>query len=660
MAALATIPGVGPQTEIKLNRLKIYTLLDLLYHFPRSYLDFSHFVHIKDLEIDTNATIKGTVVSFQTIYTRSHKNLQKAKIKDSSGIIELIWFNQPYLSTTIKTGEEMSFAGSVTEYLGKKTMISPILGKHNTGKIIAVYPETKNLTSGWFRKTISQHLELLLSQVTDPFPPQILKRFSLFPLIKSLRTIHSPSNQSDLEQSQLRLSLDEIVSILAQSWLQKKHHDSLSPVFTLAPSPKINLFIKKLPFKLTKSQVKVWSEIYSDLTSNRPTNRLLQGDVGSGKTVIAALGCLLVHLNHHLSLLIAPTEILAQQHFSTFKKFFPKVPLHLLTNKSKIKFDNLPPDSIIIATHAALFQAKNLKNKVALLIIDEQHKFGVDQRTFLSDRLHPPHTITMTATPIPRTIGLTLLGNLDISTINTLPSNRIPVKTFLVPKSKTPDCYSWLESHIKKTRQQAFIVCPFIEESETLSSVKSVKTEFDYLSKHVFVNLKLALIHGKTPPATRQKILSDFQKNKINILVTTPIIEVGIDFPNSTTIIIQSADRFGLAQLHQLRGRVGRGADQSFCYLFTESTNSKAVNRLQYLSKHHHGQRIAEYDLKIRGPGEFFSTIQHGFPSLKLASLSDTKLISLGQAIVSQIIRDNPQFNLRSLTKTPKTDNLSN
>ncbi|MCX6727003.1 MAG: ATP-dependent DNA helicase RecG, partial [Candidatus Shapirobacteria bacterium] len=580
-------------------------------------------------------------VSFQNIFTRNHKNIQKAVVKDSTGTVPLLWFNQPYLSTTIKKGDVLSFAGTVSEYLGKPTLIAPYSGNYQTGKIIGIYPETKGLSSGWFRKIIGQHLELLLADITDPLPP----KFNLLPLHQALTQIHLPTNQSLLEKARLRLSLDEILSVQARSYLQKKQHDLMTPQFVLKPKP-LNPFIKALPFTLTKSQKKVWSEIYTDLISTKPTNRLLQGDVGSGKTIIAILACLLAHYNKVSSLIIAPTEILAQQHFATFSTLL-NFPVELLTAKTKLtKFS---PGTIIIATHAAIYQKKKFADSIGLLIIDEQHKFGVSQRSFLSSPVNPPHTITMTATPIPRTISLTLLGNLDISVIDQLPQYRLPIKTFLVPHAKRPDCYSWLENHIKTTRQQAFIVCPFIEPSETMATVKSAKVEFANLQKNIFPNLKLAIIHGKTDTKSRQKILNDFLNNKINILVTTPIIEVGIDFPNASTIIIQSADRFGLAQLHQLRGRVGRGDQPSFCYLFSESDNNKSKQRLEFLVLHTNGQKIAEFDLKTRGPGEIFSTLQHGFPSLKLASFSDTKLISFSQSVLNLIISKYPKYNLKKL-----------
>ena len=650
MNELTTIPKLGPKTLEKLHRININTTHDLLYHFPHRYLDFSQSLRIADCQPNTNVTITGRIITFQNIYTRSHKNIQKALVSDSSGSINLIWFNQPYLSQTLAIGSVFSFAGEVSLFQNKKTIIAPIFGQYNTGKIIAIYPQTEGLTSNWFRKVIPT----IPIDINENLPPAILKDFHLLTLSQSLIQIHTPENQKKLELARQRLSLAEILSLQSQSYLQKLALSQKTVFKTFQTSPEITKFIESLPFKLTSSQVSAWQEIYPDLLLPSPMNRLLQGDVGSGKTVIAILACLLAHYNKTISLIIAPTEVLAHQHFQTFKKLAPKIPLKLLTATAKIK--SLKNNPIVVATHAAIYHQPLFDHQVGLLVVDEQHKFGVKQRNFLASSINPPHTLTMTATPIPRTISLTLLGNLNLTRLNESPQDRLKIKTFLVPKPKILSCYQWLADHIQKTKQQAFIVCPFIEPSETMETVKSAKKEFDYLQKEIFPHLKLGLIHGRVTSSERHRILGLFQKNKINILVTTPIIEVGIDFPNSTTIIIQSADRFGLAQLHQLRGRVGRGGDQSYCYFFSESTNEKTLDRLKFLENHHQGQKIAEFDLASRGPGELFSTIQHGFPSLKLANLSDYELIATGQKIITTLVKNYPKFNLKKLIiKSSKT-----
>ena len=650
METLSQIPGIGPKFIEKLKRLNINHPKDLLYHFPNRYIDFSTSVKIANVVENETVTITGKILDFKNIYTRTGKNLQKAVVADDTGRIELLWFNQPYLSQYLKTGEVLSFAGAVSLFQNKKTIIAPEYGPHNTGKIISIYPETSGVNSKWFRKIIQSQIQNILPAVKEYLPEKILKQNNLLNLKDSLFQVHCPTNSKILTQARNRLAIEEILSLQVRSYLSKKNWLKNVPKKKIKKGPlinkKINQLIASLPYHLTNSQNTVIDEIFTDLTNPKQVmNRLLQGDVGSGKTIVALLACYLASLNNSLSVLIAPTEILAIQHYQNFKEILKnsQTPIFLLTSSKKVDLKNIPKNSIIISTHAIIYKKDTLRNKISLLIIDEQHKFGVKQRSFLGSSSKLPHCLTMTATPIPRTISLTLLGNLDISTIDTLPKNRLKVKTFLVPNLKIKKCYQWIENEIKKTGCQAFIVCPFIDISESMSSVKSAIKEFDYLSKEVFPNLKLGLIHGKVKTIEREKIIKDFQDNKINILVTTPIIEVGVDIPNSSIIIIQSADRFGLAQLHQLRGRVGRGKQQSYCYLFTESVNSKATNRLTFLEKNHSGLKIAEYDLKTRGPGEAFSTIQHGFPSLKIANFSDTKLISFSQNILKDLINNYPE-----------------
>lgn len=640
------LPGIGPQTIEKLAKLNIFSEKDLLYHFPNRYLDFSHSTKISQIKAEENVTVFGQIIHSQNIYTRSHKSLQKIVLSDSTGQIDLVCFNQPYIIKNFKIGDSWAFAGPVTLYKNKLTIFSPEYGQFSTGKIIPVYPETKGLNSRWFRKNISLNLESLISKNYDFLPPKILSKFDLIPLNQALTQIHFPQNSALLSQSRLRLAIDEILSLQTLSYLQKQSFLQKKPKFILKNYSTTQL-INSLPFKLTDSQIEAWQEIKSDLLSKtKITNRLLCGDVGSGKTIIAILAAYLNFLNHHQTLLLAPTEILAQQHFQSFQKFLPNLPIYLLTANSQVP-NRLPKDSIVIATHAALFQKSKFTQNCGLLIIDEQHKFGVKQRSFLNSDQNI-HTLSLSATPIPRTVALTLMGNLDISFLKNPPKNRQKIKTFLVPNPKINDCYHWLQNEIETKKTQAFIVCPFIEESENNLTIKSAKKEFEQLQK-VFPKLKLALIHGKTKIETRNEILEKFQKNKINILITTPIIEVGIDYPNATTIIIQSADRFGLSQLHQLRGRVGRGKLQSYCYLFTENQNDATLKRLEYLCQNHDGFKIAEIDLKTRGPGEFFATIQHGFPSLKIADLSDVKLIELSQKVLQSLISEFPNFDLQKL-----------
>jgi len=656
--SLQSIPTLGPKTIIKLNRLGIFTPNDLLFHFPTRYLDFSKNSTIKSLLPNQSATIRGQLISLNNIYTRSRKNILKAVVADSTGKIELIWFNQPYLEKNFTLGQTYSFAGVPTLYQNRLTLISPEYSSLRTGKIIPIYPQTSGLNSKWFQKIFSHYLHTLITNIPESLPQKIITQFKLIPLKTALFQIHQPQNLQSLETARYRLSLEEVLNFQIKSYLSRKKWLSLSPPSILKTSPiinkKIKYLLKNLPFSLTSSQKKAWTEIKKDLLSaTKIQNRLLQGDVGSGKTILAILAAYFTHLNQKSSLILAPTEILAQQHYLTFKKFLPpSTPLHLLTANSQPDFSQFKSNSIIIATHAVIFQKKSLPHPITFLVVDEQHKFGVKQRNFLSD--FQPHTLTMTATPIPRTVNLTFLGNLDLTYLDTAPKNRLPIKTFVVPPQKQSACYQWIKDQINTHQSQVFIVCPLIEESETLSTVKSVKKEFEHLQT-IFSNYKLALIHGKIKSKDREKIINQFTQHRLDILVSTPIIEVGIDIASAAIIVIQSADRFGLAQLHQLRGRVGRSGQQGYCYLFSENQNQKAINRLNYLQTHHSGQKIAEYDLKTRGPGEIFSTIQHGFPSLKLASLSDSSLITTSAKLLSELVSKFPHH----LQKISKNNQIS-
>ncbi len=596
--------------------------------------------------------LKGQIIKFENTYTKLHKNIQRAVFKDQSGQISLIWFNQPYIVRSIKTNSPLYILGKITPWQNQKTVISPQISYTAPPSILPVYPETEGLSSKRFRRFFQNHLQALFDIISLPpeLPPPILAKHRLPDLKTALTKAHLPQKIDDIDLAQNRLAINYILNLQIRSHFLKKQQLEIKPTFPLKTSPAINSkitsLIRSLPFKLTSAQNITWRQTRKDLLSKNTTNRLIQGETGSGKTVIALLSAYLVHLNHHPSLLVCPTQVLALQHYRYFKSILPPtVPIHLFTQKKKPK--KIFKNSVTIATHSALHHP-GLFDRTTLVIFDEQHKFGVNQRNLFTN--HHPHLLTMTATPIPRTIKLTLLNHLDVSYLDQLPKNRLKIKTFLVPPHKQIDCFHWVKNLITETKQQAFYVCPFIDESETLLSVKAATSEFHQL-KNLFPGLKIGLVHGQT--TNKHQVFKQFSQNKINILVTTPIIEVGIDFPNATVIIIQSADRFGLSSLHQLRGRVGRSHLQSYCFLFTQSTDKKIQSRLKYLETHSLGNDISQFDLENRGPGDIFSTKQHGFNNLRLEFLTKPKNIDISQQILADLLSLFPQFNLNDLLIKP-------
>jgi len=660
---LQNMAGIGPKTIDKLAKLGIFTTKDLLFHFPRDYIDFSHFTTIGIAPLEENISLKVKVLNFNNIHSRRGKNIQIAKVADKSDQLTLFWLNQSYLSKTITPGKIINIAGQISIYKGQKTMFFPRISIDKTNKIIPIYPETKGITSAWFTKIISKNFESLSFFIQDPLPAKIKKTNHLPDLVDSLFKIHQPQTISDITTAKSRLSVDELLAIHLNSILQKQHWQNLKSHHQLTLSQsftnKIKRLIKSLPFKLTHDQKQVWQEISTDLTSTKITNRLLQGDVGSGKTIIALLSAYLTHLNHKLSVIIAPTQILANQHYQTFKKLLSKVPIVLVTADNKKNISKITNNSIVISTHSIFYHHQHIKDKVSLLIIDEQHKFGVDQRGKLLTQKYPPHTITMTATPIPRSIELTLLGNLDISTIKQMPKARLKIKSYSIPLTKQLDCYHWLAKQIKTNHSQAFVVCPFITESDKLNQVVSAQLEYKKLT-NLLPSLSIGLLHGGLKSADRQTIVTDFIQNKYHILVTTPIIEVGVDIKNANYMIINSADRFGLSQLHQLRGRIGRGSKQAYCFFFSSSLSQKTQDRLKFISKTNDCFKIAKYDLESRGPGTIFSTLQHGFPQLKLANLSNITLNQKVRLIAKDILKNHPKSVDKILSTnqfTPITQN---
>jgi len=626
---------VGPIYQKRLEKIGIKTFKDLIYHIPARYLDFREKSPISRLSIGESITIKGKVDSIKNLYTRSGKKIQLAQVSDKSGSVDVIWFNQPFLIKTIKEGETYSFSGKVDWFGRKKAMISPLI---NTFGIVPIYPETYGISSKWLRGKIKTAYQLIGGEITEYLP----QTYGFLDLPSAIKEIHFPNDPDRAKKARERLAFDELLALQITNLKRKSAWQKNHPVYNLEINRKeINQFIDNLPFKLTVSQNKVIDEIIEDLQKPYPMNRLLEGDVGSGKTVVAAAAAFIAFLNGCQSVIMAPTQILAQQHFDTLNNLLQpfKVRISLIT--SAITEKDLGRCDIFVGTHSLIHQKINI-DKVALVVIDEQHKFGVEQREHLVKKIGKknisPHVLTMTATPIPRTVALTFYGDLDLSTLNETPEGRQKITTWVVPKEKRENAYKWIDSQITVHRSQCFIVCPLIEESEaeTLKDIKSVTKEFLNL-KSIFINRRVGLLHGKLKIEEKNKVVEDFRNRKLDILVATPVVEVGIDIPNATIMVIEAADRFGLAQLHQLRGRVGRSDIKSYCLLFYQNEGEKSKARLSAMEKGISGFELAELDLKLRGPGEIFGLRQSGIPELKIASWTDIDLIKKAKEAAEEI-----------------------
>ncbi len=661
------VPMIGPTYAKRLEKLNIFTINNLLHHYPSRHNDLSVISKIKSVRPNQVVTLKAEIITCQNIFTKNRKRIQKAVIKDNSGSLPVIWFNQIYIPNTLKEGTIVSFSGKIGWFDRKLTLISPqyeLMGKSknlHTGRLVPVYKETAKLSSKWLRSRINFCLEASKdSLIKDWLPKSIKQSQDLVSLNSALKSIHFPKNNRDLALATKRLEFDEMLLLQLNALHKKKLMAQKSLNHQLkVDQTKILKLISNLPFKLTTAQNTCIKEILSDLEKNKPMNRLLQGDVGSGKTIVAAIAIYISYLNGFNSIIMAPTTILANQHFKSLKTIFSKTSLKLCLVTSSSRQTTANAD-VLVGTHALLFKKINLK-KLGVLVIDEQHRFGVKQRsTFLSKtKEFTPHTLTMTATPIPRTIALTAYADLDMSLLDEMPKGRKPIKTWVVPLKKRLDAYHWISNEIKQNKTQAFIVYPLIDpsESETLKDIKAATDEFDQL-KTIFGDLKLDLLHGRIKDMQKQSIIKKFQANKTNILVSTPVIEVGIDIPNASIILIENAERFGLAQLHQLRGRVGRSHQSSYCLIFSGSSNPETLKRLKALETLNSGLKLAELDLRLRGPGNLYGLKQHGFTNLKIASLTDSPLIKQTQKVSKNIIKNHPSL-LKKIKLKSKIDKIS-
>lgn len=667
---LENLPGVGNYFSNKLKKLALVTLEDLIYHFPFRYDDFSQIAQIQTLTHGEKITIQGIVWQIKNIRTRTGKFVTSAQVADESGIVEVIWFNQPYLTKNIKAGTPISLSGKVDTSGPRLKMISPSYElirnslqskiqnpatNLHTGRLVPIYPETEGLTSKWLRTKIARLLPVYLKSAEDFLPQSIQKSQKLESLQYALEKIHLPKNYEEVKIARNRLSFDELFTtqLLSQTRKRKWQEERVAPQMKIDRSLLTN-FKKSLPFNLTNAQEKAINELLANMQNQIPTNRLLEGDVGSGKTVVAATACLVAANNNFDSVIAAPTEILAFQHHKTLKDLLSKFNIEVgIWTASKKEYG-----TVTCGTHALLMSHKP-KKQVGLVVVDEQHRFGVAQRAklFLNISQKPtPHLLTMTATPIPRTLALTLYGDLDLSVLDEMPKGRQKISTFVVPNNKRADCYKFIEKEIASGKQ-AFVITPFVDKSESMQTVKAATVEFEKLTKKLSKKVKLGLLHGRLKSKEKEAIINRFKAGKIHVLVATPVVEVGIDVPNATVMVIESADRFGLAQLHQLRGRVGRSNLKSYCFLFTNSNSQNSTKRLKSMEKVHIGFKLAEIDLKTRGSGEIFGLKQSGFVNFKVADITNHQLVSTAQSEARKILESDTTLMSYPLLKT-KLDSL--
>lgn len=652
------IKGVGESRAKLLAKLGIYTVADMIYHFPRDYEDRSSKKKITELIDGESCTFSGIVFSrVQEMRIRKGLTLFKVIIKDDTGSITATWFNNKYIKNQLVVGKEYLFFGKISRKYGKVEVLDPIFEpadistKKHTCQIVPIYPSTGNLSQKLIQGVVRSALESIDSKLEDILPAVFRTEYNLAEINYAIQNIHFPTKLESFEYARRRLVFEELL-ILQLGLLQIKnafHEDKIGIEFKIMPQ--LHKLIENLPFELTNAQAKVMQEILNDMQSSKPMNRLIQGDVGSGKTVIAILALYNAVVNGYQGALMAPTEILAEQHYITVKNLLEPFGIKIgmltgsLTGKKKEQvlsdIQNGVLD-IVIGTHA-LIEDKVIFDKLGMVITDEQHRFGVRQRSILSQKGTNPDILVMTATPIPRTLALILYGDLDISIIDQLPPGRKKIETYSVDEGMRERINTFLKKEIDSGRQ-AYIVCPLVEDSEAITA-KSVVEHYEKMKKY-HPKISIEYIHGKMRPHEKEEVMRNFRDGHTKILVSTTVIEVGVNVPNASIMIIENAERFGLSQLHQLRGRVGRGEYQSYCILFNESDSKVSKERMQVMTKSNDGFVISEKDLEIRGPGEFFGTRQHGLPDLKIANLfKDMNILKETQTACFEILENDPNLN---------------
>lgn len=653
------VKGIGPKKADKLNKLGIFTLKDLLYYFPRQFEDRNNLKKIAQLEDDEKVTIKAVISSINTFSPKEGMTLTKIDVKDETGSAKLVFFNKSYIKNTFRPGDSILVFGKVKKKFNNLELTSCELeyltnSPKNTCRFMPVYQLTYGVTNKEIMSIIRTVLEDKELIIQEYMPKRIIDKYRLCNIDFAVRNIHSPSNKESLKIALYRIVFEELLILQLGLFVFKSGRNKEDGI-KFEISKDLKNIISSLPFKLTKAQNRALDEIIQDMDSDKIMNRLVQGDVGSGKTVVALLALANCVLNGYQGALMAPTEILAGQHYisltESLKDFGINVGLLIgsLTKKQKdtvleqIKNNEI---DILIGTHA-LIEDKVEFNNIGLVITDEQHRFGVMQRSKLSMKGANPDILVMTATPIPRTLALILYGDLDISIIDELPPGRQPIETLAIEKNKRDRAYNNLVRREVEAGRQVYIVCPLVEESEAIEAKSAVEL-VEELRAEYFQDLRLGLLHGKMKSSEKDEVMGRFKNKEIDILVSTTVIEVGVNIPNATLMIIENAERFGLAQLHQLRGRVGRGSHKSYCVLIYDSKTEVCRQRMAIMEETNDGFKISEKDLEIRGPGEFFGTRQHGLPELKVANLfKHIKILKLAQQEARYILGEDNNLQLK-------------
>ncbi len=657
------LPGIGPHYAERLARLGVHTIQDLLYLLPTRYDDFSRLRTIDRLRWGEEVTIIGTVWKLNSRIIGDDRRVVTARVGDGTGEIEVTWFN-PFVERRLRVGQAFMFSGKVDSFRGYYVMRNPefeALDRQpiHTGRLAPIYPLTEGISIHWLRNVIHKTVEAWAANVPDFLPPALLQEFGLMPLSAALAQVHFPDNMEQARAARRRLSFDEFLLLQLGVLAARQRFQAQSGHPLRTDEAIVTPFLAALPFALTGAQRRALHEILDDLVQARPMSRLLQGDVGSGKTAVAAAALWVAVANGAQGAILAPTEILAEQHARSFGRLFAGLthPLagrpvrvalftgHTLRHRAEraAALADLANGNIDIAvgTHA-LIQEEITFHDLAVAVVDEQHRFGVAQRAALRSKGVQPHMLVMSATPIPRSLALTIYGDLDVSVIDEMPAGRMPVKTKWLTSAQRERAYSFIRREIAAGRQ-AFIIYPLVEESER-SEAKAAIEEHARLQQTVFPDLRLGLLHGRLRSEEKERVMRAFAARELDILVATSVVEVGIDVPNATVILIEAADRFGLAQLHQFRGRVGRGEHPSYCILLSDAAEGEGVQRLQALETNHDGFALAQIDLELRGPGDFFGTRQSGLPLLRAAQLTDLATLEHARAAARRIFTADPNL----------------